>query len=81
MSFTSSQWDALLDSLRQNNAVNTLSELNKLITSEFHQHYTDFNGSDAACVAAILEHEGSIDHYGGTAGPSLTVSINLRRDF
>ena len=40
-----------------------------------------FNPSHAAKIAAILEHEGSIDHYGGVMGQGQSASIYLRRDF
>lgn len=39
------------------------------------------NPSHAAKIAAVLEHEGSIDHYGGVMGQGLSASIYLRRDF
>jgi hypothetical protein len=35
-----------------------------------------WNDSYAACIAAILEHEGSLDLHGGRSGP-----IHLKRDF
>lgn len=40
-----------------------------------------FNPSHAAKFAAVLEHEGSIDHYGGVIGHGQSASIYLRRDF
>ena len=80
LNFSSEEWDDLLSDLN-GKTVYTLSELKDVIDGNFRRIYPDFNGSDAACIAAILEHEGSIDHYGGTSGPSQTVTINLRRDF
>ncbi|MBA8033293.1 hypothetical protein NFJ59_07475 [Citrobacter freundii] len=38
------------------------------------------NNTETAAVVAILEHEGTFDHYGGFIGGGDSVSIHLRRD-
>lgn len=39
----------------------------------------NWNDSYRACVAAILEHEGTIDHYGGPLGGGEHAAIVLHR--
>lgn len=39
-----------------------------------------WNDSWLAYVSAILEHEGSVDHYGGSLGPGAGAPIILARD-
>lgn len=40
----------------------------------------ELTDSHVSCIAAILEHEGSVDHYGGVIGGGEAVSIYLRKD-
>lgn len=44
------------------------------------QNAFTWNDSWASYVAAILEHEGSVDLYGGVVGGGHAVSIVLKRD-
>lgn len=68
-------WGAMIAALSSGGVVNTLQELKGIISAQL-----GVDGTGAAAVAAILEHEGSIDHYGGLAGQGEHVSINLRVD-
>jgi len=72
-----SHWEALLKALSKiKNKVFDMSDLRTFI-----EGHCGFDGSEAAAVVAILEHEGSFDHYGGLKGNNIYVSINLIRDY
>lgn len=73
---SSEDWQGLLETLGEGNKVFELSDLR----SSIEEHFS-LNGSEAAAVVAILEHEGSFDHYGGLKGGGVYVSINLIRDY
>jgi hypothetical protein len=70
------QWDAMLVQLATLGKVQTVAQLNAFVCIQIRT-----NPSEAACVVAIMEHEGSIDHYGGIAGPGISVDINLKRQY
>ncbi|MBL0906731.1 hypothetical protein [Pectobacterium carotovorum] len=53
-----------------------LSELRDEISD-----YLTIGSSEAAAIVAILEHEGSFDHYGGVRGGGVSAAIILRRDY
>lgn len=84
MIFVSAQdWQSMLNALAQSaRATFPLSGEDSL-----HSRILDalpgrsFSPSHAAKFAAVLEHEGSIDHYGGVIGQGQSASIYLRRDF
>ncbi|MBP2835687.1 hypothetical protein [Dickeya parazeae] len=69
-------WINLLITFSQQNSVWDLSSLRTYI-----QNYLSVDGSTASAVAAILEHEGSMDLYGGVVGVGQGVSIHLQRDY
>lgn len=74
---SNSLWTQLLVDLGNDNAVQTLSGWNEIVRDSLGNVDT----SEAACIVAVLEHEGSIDHYGGIAGRGISVDINLKRQF
>lgn len=69
-------WSSMLRYLGAQRSVYDLGSLRGLI-----EIFLSINSSVAACVVAILEHEGSFDHYGGVAGVGSAVKINLRRGY
>jgi hypothetical protein len=82
-SISTEEWQSMLEKLGQSSrATFPLSGENSL-----HGRILEalpgkgFTPSHAAKIAAILEHEGSIDHYGGVTGQGQSVSIYLRRDY
>lgn len=74
---THTQWESLLQALKQLNT--TVWDLSGLRT--FIQTTVGTDGSTASAIAAILEHEGSMDLYGGVVGAGQGVSIHLQRDY
>lgn len=83
ISISAQEWQSMLDKLAQSlRGTFPLSGEDSL-----HSRILDalpgkgFNPSHAAKIAAVLEHEGSVDHYGGVTGQGQSVSIHLRRDF
>ncbi|BBK11100.1 hypothetical protein WP3W18E01_17430 [Raoultella ornithinolytica] len=73
---SSEQWDDMLTRLENiGNKVVNLTDLKDEVSDEL-----GLNNSEAAAIVAILEHEGTFDHYGGVAGRGESVSITLRRD-
>ncbi|WJY13618.1 hypothetical protein PCO82_06700 [Pectobacteriaceae bacterium CE90] len=69
-------WERLLYDFLQQNSVWDLSSLRSFIQTRL-----TVDGSTASAVAAILEHEGSMDLYGGVIGVGQGVSIHLQRDY
>ncbi|MGC8343651.1 hypothetical protein [Pantoea ananatis] len=73
---TNDDWQAMVQRLENiGRKVVDLTELKDEIADEF-----SMNNSEAAAIVAILEHEGTFDHYGGVVGRGESVSIHLRRD-
>ncbi|WP_421171568.1 hypothetical protein [Aeromonas dhakensis] len=70
-------WAELLEDLCNDGAVQTLTGWNEIVRDSLG----NVSISEAACIVAVLEHEGSIDHYGGIAGRGIAVDINLKRQF
>lgn len=69
-------WNEMLSMLENfDRKVRDLTEIKDAIGEQF-----SMNNSETAAIVAILEHEGTFDHYGGFIGGGDSVSIHLRRD-
>ncbi|MFQ2548458.1 hypothetical protein ACK305_14370 [Aeromonas caviae] len=75
MDIPADNWGQMIDAISERKGVHSLQDLKGIISEQL-----GVDGTGAAAVAAILEHEGSVDHYGGVVGQGERVSINLRVD-
>ena len=73
-------WTAMLTQLSiLQKKVNGLTPLKKALRNAL-RGVQGIHNNHMPAVAAILEHEGSIDHYGGKMGPKASATIHLRTE-
>ncbi|WP_027711499.1 hypothetical protein [Dickeya chrysanthemi] len=74
------KWTAMLANLSTlQKKVNGLTPLKKVLSNAL-RGIPGIHNNHMPAVAAILEHEGSIDHYGGKMGSKASATIHLRTE-